>query len=149
MLAEQTAEIKSELTRRSEALSQETEKFYSRWTALKPKKLEQLEPEEAKEVAAKMREWRANWDEIEAKIKNCEQDCKHFDIGDPKIAKLEEIRRELEEEEKGWKVYEEFQNAFEEFEKEDWLSYRNKLYSFQDLLLKWSDKLKANPNKVK
>jgi dynein heavy chain 2 len=61
MLGEQQEVIKGEIEKRAKQASSDIEKFYQRWSALKPKKLEQLDRESAKEFATKMKEWRTDW----------------------------------------------------------------------------------------
>ena len=55
---------------------------------------------------------------------------------------LEQIRKELISEEEGWKVYDDFSTELEGFEKQDWLTFRSKLFNFQDFVMNWQKKMK-------
>lgn len=147
VLAEQTKEIKEDLTRKGDSLNNEVQKFYSRWTALKPKKLENIDHEEAKELAAKMKEWKANWQVLEGKISELSKDCAHFDVKESDIPTLDVLRAEMAEEEAGWQLYDEYQTSVESYENEDWLSTRGKLFNFQDFVGAWVEKIKKNGSK--
>eukprot|EP00828_Plagiopyla_frontata_P016361 TRINITY_DN2149_c0_g1_i9.p2 TRINITY_DN2149_c0_g1~~TRINITY_DN2149_c0_g1_i9.p2 ORF type:complete len:1025 (+),score=167.76 TRINITY_DN2149_c0_g1_i9:246-3320(+) len=67
ILKEQHEQIKEDVSKRVIEISQETEKFYARWTALKPKKMEEIDRESAKEIAQNMKEWRSQWSAVEEK----------------------------------------------------------------------------------
>ena len=142
VLLEQQQEIKSEILRRSDVVSQEIERFYTRWTALRPKKLQELSVEEAKEVCQKVKEWRVSWGEIEQKVQELYKDIEVFSLEKPAFKFYEELKQDIVEEERAWELYEAFQQDLEGFEKEDWVSFRLKLFNFQDIILiKWMDKL--------
>ena len=142
VLLEQQKEIKSEIIRRSENLNQELERFYTRWTALRPKKLQDLTVEEAKEVCQKVKDWRAQWAELEQKVSDLLKDVEVFALEKPQFKYYTELRTELVEEEQAWALYEAFQNDLEALEKEDWVTFRLKLFNFQDaILLKWTEKI--------
>ena len=143
MLSEQQEVIKNEIERKCNSLNSEIEKFYQRWSALKPKKLDQLDRESAKETAAKMKEWRTMWDELEKKAQTLESDSVHFELAPPEFGYIAEIRGALVEQEQSWKFFDEFEEELAAMEKEDWLSFRSKVYLFQDFTYKWADKLKT------
>ena len=142
VLLEQQKEIKSEIIRRSETISQDIERFYARWCALRPKKLQELTVEEAKEVCSKVKEWRISWGEIEKKVQDLSKDIEMFALEQPKFKYYEDLSLEIIEEERAWEFYETFQQDLEKFEKEDWVSFRLKLFNFQDvILIKWIEKI--------
>ncbi|KAL4440929.1 hypothetical protein ABPG74_009342 [Tetrahymena malaccensis] len=142
ILAEQTKTIKQEIGKRSEGVNQEIDKFFAKWQNLKPKQTEELDKEQARELAAKMKEWRNDWAEIEKKVEAIQKDCDHFEMDQPAFVSLSQVRRELQSEESQWKVFDDFSSELETFEKEDWLVIKGKLYDFQDFTMKWTEQLK-------
>lgn len=142
VLLEQQKEIKEELKRKEEALSNELERFYTRWKALRPKKLAELNEEEAREVAVKVKEWRGLWAELEGKIVDLGKDLEMFGLEKPVFKYFDELKEEILTEEKAWELFDSFETEISGFEKEDWVSFRLKLFTFQDaILIKWTDKI--------
>ena len=145
MLGDQQSVIKDDIEKKCVGLNTNIEKFYYRWSKEKPKKVEKLDRETAKEIGTKMKEWRSEWNEMEKKSQALENDSKHFGLPPPSFSHITEIRKALIEEEMSWKFFEEFETELGEMEKEDWLSFRTKVFLFQDLTFKWAEKLKTLP----
>ena len=70
-----------------------------------------------------MKEWRAEWDTVETKLKTVISDCQHFGISPPEFEHYAEITSELVEQEEAWKLYERFNEELSAMGKEDWLSF--------------------------
>ena len=67
--------LKQETDKRIQSINSDLEKFYTRWTTLKPKERTELDRETAIETSEKMKEWREQWDELEKKTKAILDDC--------------------------------------------------------------------------
>ena len=142
VLKEQYEQMKEQISKKGKNLSKETEDFFNKWSANRPKKVDVLEKDSIKETAANIKEWRNKWENIEEKIKTILNDCEHFGVETPKLAFYEECKKDLIEEEENWKVYDEYSLELESFEKDSWATFRNKQFNFQDFVLKWAEKLK-------
>ena len=56
---------------------------------------------------------------------------------------MQRIEKDLSEQTESWKIFEEFREELKKQSDEDWLSFRSKLYLFQEFFLAWSEKLKS------
>ena len=57
MIDEQRKVLKQETDKRIQSINSDLEKFYTRWTTLKPKERTELDRETAIETSEKMKEW--------------------------------------------------------------------------------------------
>jgi dynein heavy chain 2 len=130
ILSEQTKQIKSEITGRTKDIQQSIDKFYSRWNTLKPKQVDDLDRESARDLALKMRDWRAEWNDIEKKVQEMNKDCDHFEMEQVQFENYQSVQEDLGEMEKAWSLFDEFTVDLEVLEKEDWISFRSKLFTF-------------------
>lgn len=55
---------------------------------------------------------------------------------------LQKVDKELSEQTENWRIFEEFREELNKLSDEDWLSFKSKLYLFQEFFVNWSDKLK-------
>ena len=116
ILSQQTEQIKTDIVQRSKNVDTEIERFHSKWQSLRPKQLEELDRESARELATKMKEWRTEWNEIEKRAKDVERDSEHFDMTPPKFSHLGEVRDELTSHESTWGLFDEFNEELGAFE---------------------------------
>ena len=91
MIEEQKNVVKSEIDQRIRNVNVEIEKFYARWSALKPKEMDEMDNEIAEETTVKMKDWRKEWDIIEKKIKDSITDCEHFQMAAPSFSFQKEV----------------------------------------------------------
>jgi dynein heavy chain 2 len=115
---------------RGKDLHDEMEKFGSRYQAMKPKQVTELNKEQAQDMAENMRSWRQQWKTIEEKVNQIWKDHDHFEMNRPTFPQLETIQSELAQQEQVWELYDQFTAKVDELGKEDWLAYRTKLYTF-------------------
>ena len=148
LIEEQKNVVKTEIDSRIIKLNQDIEKFYARWSALKPKERDQIDRNSAKEIALKMKEWREDWSVLEKRITDSIRDSEHFSMPVPRFSYYQEIQTELVQQEEDWKFYETFSTELEEMEKEDWLSFRSKIYIFQDFLGAWAERIKSRERSI-
>ena len=147
-IEEQKNIVKAEIDNKVKNTGEDIEKFFARWSALKPKEKDELDRETAAETAKKMKEWREEWDVIDKKIKTVKEDCEHFQMTLPAFAHYDEIKRDLVEQEEAWKFYEQYEGELETMAKQDWLSFRTKIFTFQDFFNAWGDKIKSKERNV-
>ncbi len=60
----------------------------------------------------------------------------------PSFPGLDTLDEDIKKYETAWSFYESFNSEVGVFAKENWLTFRNKLYSFEDFATGWVDKLK-------
>ncbi|EGR34149.1 hypothetical protein IMG5_022750, partial [Ichthyophthirius multifiliis] len=144
ILAEQMNQLKIET---GDILNDEIDKFYQKWTNLKPKQTEQLDKDSARELALKMKEWRNTWKQIEQKVKQLIADCEQFEMDYNQLNNFEQVKNEIQKEESQCAIFDEFNGELEAFEKQDWMIFKSKLYDFQDFQIKWTEILKNQINR--
>jgi len=59
----------------------------------------------------------------------------------------DELDAEMKNFETTWTQLEEFRKGMKEFEDEDWIIFRAKPYRFEEFLLSWEEKFRAQPSK--
>ena len=117
--------------------------MYDRWQEKKPKERNQLTYEDALETSEVMNEMNKHWEELENKIEKLYSDAKQFNMQPPRFQYYDMMKDELNEAQTTWTMFDDFKREKEEFEKEEWLTYRKKGYfAFQDFFLKWQETLK-------
>jgi dynein heavy chain 2 len=114
-----------------------------RWKTLRPKHTQELDREGAREAAQMMRDWREQWTQIEKQTEVIVQDYQQLDMDAPIFSHLVETRTELREEDKTWASFDDFSARLAEFETQNWLVFRTKLYTFQDFTMEWTEKLQS------
>jgi dynein heavy chain 2 len=123
--------------------------MYDRWQEKKPKERNQLSYEEAMETSEVMKDMKQQWAELEGKIEKLYVDAKHFGKAAPEFQYYELMKNELNEAQATWALFDDFKQELEEFQKEEWLTFRKKGYfAFQDFFMKWSETLKQQEKNV-
>eukprot|EP01022_Parablepharisma_sp_SALTPOND_P023029 TRINITY_DN475_c0_g1_i1.p1 TRINITY_DN475_c0_g1~~TRINITY_DN475_c0_g1_i1.p1 ORF type:complete len:3195 (-),score=434.63 TRINITY_DN475_c0_g1_i1:26360-35944(-) len=140
--------VKAEIDNRIASLNADIDKFFARWTALKPKEIDELDHDSASEMAKKMKEWKEEWDVLGKRVETVKKDCEHFQMPLPTFGHYAEIMDELVEQEKAWQLHEDYEKELSNMTKEDWLSFRSKIFTFQDFVNSWADKIKSKERSV-
>jgi dynein heavy chain 2, cytosolic len=144
-IEQQREVVKKDIIKRAEDTAIAIQKFEARWNALKPKPLEELQMETAIENSERIKEWREDWNSLKERVKALNEEAEHFNVTTNKFD-LKKIDQELAEQTESWKIFEDFREELKKLSEEDWLSFRSKLYLFQEFFVAWSEKLK-NRNK--
>lgn len=134
--------IRKDIERKGEELHQAMQKFAARWEALKPKSMDQMDWSEANEAADKVRDWRQDWQSLRDRLAGLKQECTQFSVPPPAFS-MQELEEDIAQQEAEWGLFEDFRVELDKLGKEDWLSFRGKLFSFQDLYLAWGEKVKG------
>ena len=142
IIEQQREMVKKDIHKRVEEVATALEKFESRWNALKPKPLEELKMESAIENCERIKEWREDWNALKERIKGLNEESEQFSVQAPNF-EVQKIDKEIAEQTESWKIFEEFREELKKISDEDWLSFRSKLYLFQEFFLAWSEKLKS------
>ena len=134
--------IRKDIERKGDELLLAMQKFATRWEALKPKSIDQMNWSEAIETADKVREWRQDWQSMRDRMTALKQECTQFNVPQREFS-MQELEEDITQQEAEWGLFEEFRVELENMGKEDWLSFRGKLPNFQDLYLAWGEKVKG------
>ena len=121
------------------------EKFSARWFELKPKKLDTGKREEMLSVIERVKEWQAEFNEIEAGSAKLTADCEHFGLTAPQLGGLDDVRADIESYVASTAIFEEYSKGLEELASEDWISFRQRLWTFDDFVSLWAEKSQACP----
>lgn len=68
------------------------EKFSARWFELKPKKLDTGKSGEMEMVIMRVKEWKVEFEDLEATSQKLGLDCEYFGISPPSFAHLNDVR---------------------------------------------------------
>lgn len=150
MLEEQREALKTGISDRVKECQINVDSFCSQWLALKPN-VEGVEmtSEIAAKVLGEIATWKGKLEGLAATAAKVVDDSQQFeDLGVPDFAKLQEARAEIDQYEKSWSIYGEFTTALEEISKQLWVSYRGKIFDFEDFLTGWNKKLKDQPRGI-
>jgi len=147
IIEQQREVVKQDLLKKSTDLNLALDKFAARWSALKPKPIDELDLASANEQFERVKEWRADWQAMRDRMEALKADCEQFSVPTPNFA-VADLEAEISEHEKAWSAFEEFRVELDKMAKEDWLSFRSKLYNFQDFFMLWSEKIKGRNKDV-
>eukprot|EP00796_Vickermania_ingenoplastis_P004422 gene4422-3221_t len=112
------------------------ERFTNQWNELKPKDLNAVKPMEF--IAQKQTELES----LKVTGEECSKQCRYFQMDEPDMSALEELESDVNENAKMWTTLAEFQTEIKALRQENWISFRAKLYRFEDCVKLWTDRLK-------
>uniref|UniRef100_A0A3Q3LA71 Dynein cytoplasmic 2 heavy chain 1 n=1 Tax=Labrus bergylta TaxID=56723 RepID=A0A3Q3LA71_9LABR len=144
MIKEQVEVMRSIAAGRINAYRAELERFKARWDQLKPKD-EMLETGDHAALLAclqTIKDKQQEFQELELVHNKLLEDCAYFDLEVPDFSLAEDTKRDMDEYSQMWGLYEEWQQGFTEKAQEDWITYRSKIYVFEEFLFTWQDKLR-------
>jgi dynein heavy chain 2 len=147
VIEQQRDVVRQDLHKKTSDLNAALDKFAARWSAQKPKPIDQLDLASANEQFERVREWRADWQDMKDRMETLKKDCLLFDVPSPNFS-ASGLEAEIAEHERAWTAFEEFRTELDSMGKEDWLSFRSKLYNFQDFFMLWAEKLKGREKDV-
>lgn len=64
-------------------------------------------------------------------------------MGEPTFEELDAVNADITRIKNVWGIYEEFQDELAVLGKEDWVTFRSKMYRFDEFLSQWQEKLKT------
>ncbi|KPI88248.1 putative dynein heavy chain [Leptomonas seymouri] len=114
-------------------------RFTTRWHEMKPKDLNSKKPLEF--VTKK----KAELQTLKERGEECKKQCEYFQMDEPDLQPLEDAETDIEDYFNMWSMLAEFQQQVQDICKEPWVSFRAKLYRFEDFVKVWQEKLKEIP----
>lgn len=142
LAAELREELMSKMEDRERGMNGEIEKFASKWQALRPKIRADCSLAEARDNAKEMEAWQTEWGVLKEQIDGLLADCKDFGLKVPKLASYHAVEGDLNRQQASWALFTEFVEEVDEMANQLWIEFRPKLFSVQDLCIKWETKLR-------
>lgn len=132
--------VKSDL----EKMSGEIDKFYQRILSIDLSKTDNMTKDQEVEFSNQLKEIRKQWEEIQKTLGSAltEADTYKVDLSD--LKSLQAVRDYFSGPFAEWMVYFEFLGGIEVMEKEDWISFKYRVYDFQKYVLEWEEKTRGN-----
>eukprot|EP00966_Prymnesium_polylepis_P151786 3506553-Prymnesium_polylepis.1 len=137
--------LRGQMDGRLNELQLRLEKFSARWFELKPKKLDTGKPGEMEHVIARVKEWQSEFQEVETSSQKLLLDCEHFGLTPPPLTGLEDVRADIESYVSSCAIFEEYTGELRKLAEEDWISFRQRLWVFDDFISTWLEKSVACP----
>eukprot|EP01135_Chromosphaera_perkinsii_P005308 Nk52_evm1s338 gene=Nk52_evmTU1s338 len=147
MVGEQIEVLKSQVQSRVKSFIGEIEKFSAKWEQLKPKNTDMGDAKAAIDAVNNIRDRKQEYDDLLSTCTDLKEDCVHFDLDCGDLEQLQLIGKDIETFQGMWGIFEEFSQAVSEYAKEDWISFRNKSFLFDDLLAEWREKIYKRESK--
>ena len=141
---EQMSHLRGQMDGRVKELQLKVSKFAARWNELKPKKLEAADPEAMAAVIARVKEWEEEFGDLEVTTERIAQDCDHFSLPPPAFSGIDEVKADISAFVSSCGLYEEYATKLGELGGEDWISFRGRLYVFEDFVIEWLEKARAS-----
>ncbi|PRP81711.1 hypothetical protein PROFUN_10811 [Planoprotostelium fungivorum] len=142
MVSEQVEAIKTGIEGRISNFNGEFIKFSARWSELKPNKVAIQDTSAALATLHMLRDIKSEFMELKTVADTINRDCSSFDLQSAHFSGIEDLEQEINAYEESWSFYETFTTSLQGLREENWLTFRNKLYVFDDYLTEWSEKAK-------
>lgn len=144
-IEDQMQHLRGQMDTRIGDVQLQVQKFSARWFELKPKKLDTSKPEEMMALIGRIKEWQSEFHEVVDSGDKLTRDCEHFDIPPPQFAGLQDVKADLESYVASCALFEEYMTELEKLSSEDWISFRQRTYVFDDFVVAWKEKSQACP----
>ncbi|KAJ3052006.1 Cytoplasmic dynein 2 heavy chain 1 [Rhizophlyctis rosea] len=143
MIREQVDMLRAGIDGRIKVFRTELDKFSSRWYQLKPKVEALADAKAAAGAVTFLKERQGEFEELKKGAEQIVGDAGQFGVEPPEFEDLEGLERDILVTVEVWGLYEQYAEEMEGVKKEDWISFRGKVYGFEDLLTKWREKIRG------
>eukprot|EP00755_Sulcionema_specki_P016551 Sspe_Gene.10436::Locus_3490_Transcript_1_1_Confidence_1.000_Length_5354::g.10436::m.10436/K10414/DYNC2H, DNCH2; dynein heavy chain 2, cytosolic len=145
VLASQIEAMRSQVDGDVQKYFRELERFVEHWKVQKPKDISALKDHAAISKALELvKERKQELDDFVKRGQSVTEQCQYFKMDEPDMTPLREIQEDVESHVGMWGLYEGFQEQLEELKKEDWITFRSKLFRFDDFIKEWAEKLRES-----
>ncbi|RNF09395.1 cytoplasmic dynein 2 heavy chain 1 isoform X1 [Trypanosoma rangeli] len=141
-LEEQMNRLRSVVEESAKTWQKKLERFANQWHELKPKTAD------SPNALPFVKERQEQWEALEAEGNECAQQCKYFQLEEPDMEPLHDLKRDIEEYALLWSMVGAFHEELTALQDEPWLVLQAKLYRFDDFVKVWHEKLKEIPTNL-
>ncbi|KAJ3280883.1 Cytoplasmic dynein 2 heavy chain 1, partial [Borealophlyctis nickersoniae] len=156
MIKEQVDVLRAAIDGRIKAFVTEFEKFAARWKLLKPS-ADSVRGDETKtgtnnlnnkatttaEAVTFVKERKVEFLELRKAADQIVTDSAHFGVSPPDFDFVDAVGADITAAEEMWGVYDAYREDMTNLTKEDWISFRARTHLFEDLLSKWTEKIRG------
>jgi dynein heavy chain 2, cytosolic len=141
-MADQKDRLRDNLSKRESELTDSLHRFTARWMELKPKDIggSSASLQQSIEFVA---EKAAEFSELKGMIGKFNQDCEHFGKQAPKFDGMDEVDEDIQRTSAAWGMLTSFRTEIDAFGTQDWITVRERLHGFEDILSSWGEKLRG------
>lgn len=127
-----------------EKMSGDIDKFYQRILSIDLSKTDNMTKDQEIEFSNQLKDIRRQWEDIQKTLGTAlsEADTYNVDLSD--LKSLQAVREYFKGPFAEWMVYFEFLSGIEVMEKEDWISFKYRVYDFQKYVLEWEEKTRGS-----
>eukprot|EP01116_Phalansterium_solitarium_P024803 TRINITY_DN91_c0_g1_i2.p1 TRINITY_DN91_c0_g1~~TRINITY_DN91_c0_g1_i2.p1 ORF type:complete len:4088 (+),score=2028.04 TRINITY_DN91_c0_g1_i2:171-12434(+) len=143
MVHEQLESMKSAVDSRLYEFNQNLLKFGNRWNDIRPNKISVADRDAAKAIVQKLQETRQEFDELRATGEGIIKDCIAFEMPAPSFPAIDVLQTDIKMYEDAWGMYSDFAGTIEVQAAENWISFRNKLFQFEEFNTAWTEKTRS------
>ena len=84
-----------------------------------------------------------HWDDVVmVQATKLQLDCAAFELDKPQFAQFDELKEDIENTEAMWGFYSDFSSSLDEVRNKQWITYRVKMFQFDDFLNAWAEKVR-------
>ena len=137
--------MKDQLEQQVIDLNMELDKFAKRWHALKPtgeEKAGDWGEAAIGRVFQSLEEWKSDFVDIKTKTDKHKEACDQFQMPSPTFQGFTELEEDMTSVTTSWTMYKEYAEELDAMGKQDWITFRSKLFDVQDFVKKWMTKVK-------
>ncbi|KAJ3189734.1 Cytoplasmic dynein 2 heavy chain 1 [Gaertneriomyces sp. JEL0708] len=144
MVKEQVDVLREQIKVRKQMFQADLDKFKVRWQQLQPKPNELQVPGAALKAVQYITERLVEISELRKAANSLSSDTVHFHTEHLDLSDLDALEHDISGTERSWKLLVDFEMELESLMREDWISFRNRVHTFEDLLNGWTEKLRGN-----
>ncbi|KAJ3042257.1 Cytoplasmic dynein 2 heavy chain 1 [Rhizophlyctis rosea] len=143
MIKEQVDILRAGIDGRIRTFQADLDKFSSRWHQFKPKVEGMSDAKSASNAVTFLKERHGEFPELKKTSEQIVADAAQFGIDPPDFVEVAELENDIVQSEAIWGLYEQYVGEMEQMKKEDWISFRGKVYLFDDLATKWRERIRG------
>jgi dynein heavy chain 2 len=135
-MEEQLERLKGEVDSSVKSWQRDLEKFSARWHETKPKDTKSENAAEMVEAS------QTQFQQLKQRGAELVKQCHHFHLDEPNTQQLEDLEHDIEAYHVMWKLLSKYQVDLKTLREESWITFRSKLFRFEDFLKLWAEQLK-------
>lgn len=135
--------LRNQISGRVEECMTELSDFAQKWSVVKPKSDAAFSSTEAESTVTRVNECKIEFDKLTEGVAKLQGDCEAFELEKPTFTQMDDLKEDIEKTEAMWAFYTEFSTALDEVRGKQWITYRVKIFQFEDFLNDWGEKVRS------